>query len=121
MPGATVRTMRRRLAPLPLLVAVLVAAAPADAAFKRCERVVDPYAGTRYEGSDIRRIRAEGVGCDRARRVARRAHRKALGMPPSPSGVRTFMWRGWTVRGDLRGDADRYDAWKGSAHVKWVF
>ncbi len=88
---------------------------------RSCERIVNPYEGTRYEGEDLRRIRAAGVTCRRARRVVRRAHRKALGMTPPPSGVRHFNWNGWHVRGDIREDTDRYVATRGTKRVRWVF
>jgi hypothetical protein len=94
-----------------------VEAAPARA----CAPVVNPYPGTRYEGVDLRRIRATGVSCRGARRVARRAHRKALGITPPPSGVRRFTWRGWQVTGDLRGSSDRYVAKRDGKRVRWRF
>jgi hypothetical protein len=92
----------------------------ADAA-RRCRPVVDPYPGTRYEGVDLRGIRATGVSCPRARRVARGAHRKALGLTPPPSGVRRFTWKGWRVTGDLRGASDRYVARRDGRQVRWRF
>jgi hypothetical protein len=109
---------------LAALAPAAAAAAPApvaEAAAKACGRVDNPYPGTRYEGEDLRRIRAVGVSCHGARRVARRAHRKALGITPPPSGVRHFMWNGWSVTGDLRGDADRYVAKRGAKRVRWLF
>ena len=94
-----------------VLAAVAAAGAGATVADgtapKACGRVDNPYPGTRYEGEDLTRIRAVGVSCPGARRVARRAHRKALGITPPPSGVRHFTWKGWQVTGDLRGDHDR--------------
>jgi len=102
--------------------AVASGAAAADAAEpKACGRVENPYPGTRYEGEDLKRIRAVGVSCPGARRVARRAHRKALGITPPPSGVRQFTWKGWSVTGDLRGDHDRYVARRGAKRVRWLF
>jgi hypothetical protein len=53
--------------------------------------------------------------------VARRAHRKALGITPPPSGVRRFTWRGWQVTGDLRGPTDRYLATRGARRIRWLF
>jgi hypothetical protein len=53
--------------------------------------------------------------------VARRAHRKALGAPPSADGIRRFRWHGWRVRGDLRPEHDRYVARKGERRVRWRF
>lgn len=99
------------------------AAAPeaAPAAARHCARIVNPYEGTRYEGVDLRRIRAVAVSCVRARRVVRGAHHKALGITPPPSGIRHFSWHGWSVTGDLRPDTDRYLATRGSKRVRWVF
>jgi hypothetical protein len=94
----------------------------ADAATaKSCGRIVNPYAGTRYDGVDLRRIRAVGVSCRRARRVTRRAHHKALGITPPPSGIRHFTWHGWNVTGDIRGSTDRYLATRGAKRVRWLF
>ena len=105
-----------------LLAAVaLVALVPAAAQAKACKPVKNPYPGTRYEGIDLTRIRAEGVGCSTARRVARKAHYKALGLTPPPDGIRRFRWHGWRVRGDLRPDIDRYVARKGDRRVRWRF
>jgi hypothetical protein len=86
-----------------------------------CKPVVNPYPGTRYEGVDLRRIRATGVSCVTARKVARGAHRKALGITPPLSGIRRFTWNGWHVTGDLRGNADSYVASRGKKRVRWVF
>lgn len=105
-------------------VAVVCAIGPAAARAqdaRACGRIHDPYAGTRYEGVDITRIRAVGVSCRGARRVARRAHRKALGITPPPSGIRRFTWRGWQVTGDLRPERDRYVATRGERRVRWRF
>ena len=105
-----------------LLSVAAAVAAPADAlAARSCAPVVNPYEGTRYEGVDLTRIRAQGVSCAVARRVARRAHRKALGLAPPPSGIRRFGWRGWRVRGDLRPSSDRYAARKDAKLVRWRF
>jgi hypothetical protein len=92
-----------------------------DASPQACARVVNPYPDTRYEGEDLTRIRATGVSCRTARRVARRAHRKALGLPPPLTGVRRFTWHGWRVRGDLRGASDRYAARRDGKRVTWRF
>ena len=53
--------------------------------------------------------------------MARRAHKKALGITPPPSGIRRFTWKGWQVTGNLRGDSDRYRASKGGKLVTWRF
>src|SRR3954462_102533 len=103
-----------------VLSAMTVAVLPAPAlATTSCRKIEDPYKGTRYEGVDLRRIRAQGVGCPRARRVVRGAHYKALGLPVEP--VRHYHWHGWRVRGDIRGPVDHYRALKGGAVVRWVF
>jgi hypothetical protein len=100
----------------------LVAVAPAHASsYRDCSRVVNPYAGTRYEGVDLTGIRALRVSCTTARRVARGAHRRALGLTPSPDGTRTFSWDGWKVTADLSGSSDRYAARKGDRRVRWRF
>jgi hypothetical protein len=99
-----------------------IGAPSAEAAQTRsCGRIANPYPDTRYEGVDLRAIRATGVSCRGARRVARRAHRKALGITPPPTGVRRFTWRGWRVTGDLRGSSDRYVAERGDRRVRWRF
>ncbi len=105
------------------LCALPVLAVPSaqGAAARACKPVVNPYEGTRYEGSDLTRIRASGVSCRGARRVARGAHLKALGLTPPPSGVRRFTWRGWRVKGDLRGSSDSYIAVRGGKRVRWRF
>ena len=103
------------------LVAATAAPVASGAPTKSCGRVVNPYPGTRYDGVDLRRIRATGVTCRRARQVARGAHRKALGMTPPTSGVRHFAWQGWKVTGDLRGDTDRYVAKRAAKRVSWRF
>jgi hypothetical protein len=106
-----------------LAAALVLALAPAATAAdsRACDPIVNPYEGTRYEGTDIRKIRAVAVSCSTARSVARGAHRKALGMTPPPSGVRRFEWKGWKVTGDLRDDVDRYVAGRGGKRVRWVF
>lgn len=105
-----------------LVLATLVGAlAPSAAAAKRCDPVVNPYPDTRFEDVDLTRIRATGVGCETARRVARGSHRKALGLTPPASGIRTFDWQGWAVRGNLRPAHDRYTALEGARRVTYRF
>jgi hypothetical protein len=113
----------RWLVVIVLFAAAGTSAAPAasGAAAKSCGRVVNPYPGTRYDGVDLRRIRATGVTCHRARQVARGAHRKALGLTPPTSGVRHFKWQGWRVTGDIRGATDRYVAKREGKRVSWQF
>jgi hypothetical protein len=96
-------------------------AAAEGAAVRSCRPVVNPYPGTRYEGEDLKRIRATGVSCRRARRVARRAHREALGLPRPLTGVRRFNWNGWRVTADLRPASDRYVARRDGKRVRWRF
>jgi hypothetical protein len=122
-------SFRPRIAsPLSALVVVcaatlLLGAPPAQAgSWRSCEPVRDPYAGSRYEGTDLSRIRALGVSCRTARRVAKGAHRKALGLSVPSSGIRTFRWRRWNVTGDIRGPRDLYVAKKaGGRRVRWRF
>ncbi len=108
-----------RRAALLALAMLAAGAAPADA--RSCRAILDPYAGTRYEGADLKRIEATGVSCTTARRVVRGAHRKALGIAPSATGYKRFAWRGWTVRGNVRGTVDKYVAGRGENTVKWIF
>ncbi len=91
------------------------------ATYRACKPVKNPYAGTRYDGVDLSRIRALRTSCRGARRVARGAHRKALGLTPPASGIRRFTWKGWSVTGDLRPSSDRYVARKGRRRVRWRF
>lgn len=86
-----------------------------------CSPVVNPYPGTRYEGINLRHIRATGVSCRIARHVARRAHDKALEITPPLSGVRHFHWHGWRVRGDITGPTDVYVAKRDAKRVTWRF
>lgn len=119
------RTSRiRRLTVVSLLLATssVVALPSAQAAsYKSCDRISNPYAGSRYEGVDLRNVRALKVSCRTSRRVVRGAHRKALGLTPPPSGIRSFRWRRWSVTGNIRGSTDRYVAKSGGRRVRWVF
>ena len=119
-----------RRATIMLALAALAAAvvpgaghATSTAAPLPCKPVVNPYAGTRYEGSDLYRIRATNTRCRTARRVARRGHRKALAATPDASGFVRVTYRRWRITGDLRGDHDRYVARAagGSKRVTWRF
>jgi hypothetical protein len=120
-----VRAARLRPLALACALSALAGGAPSAAeaapSARSCRPVVNPYPDTRYEGVDLRRIRATGVKCRTARKVARRAHREALALPPPLSGVRHFNWNGWRVRGDLRGDSDRYAARRDGKRVSWRF
>jgi hypothetical protein len=118
--------MRRRptalLASVVALCVLAVAAAAAPAATTRsCGSISNPYPGTRFAGEPLSHITATGVSCATARSVTRSAHRRALGMTPSPTGIRTFTWNGWKVTGDLRPAHDRYVATRGTKHVRWRF
>jgi hypothetical protein len=102
-------------------VVSLFLALSGHASARSCSPVVNPYPGTRYEGINISHIRAEGIGCPRARKVAKRAHRKALGITPPPNGIRRFQWNGWRVVGDLRPSSDKYQATRVGQRVLWRF
>ena len=102
-------------------VAAAITAPGAEAALRSCKPIVNPYAGTRFEGSNLHHIRARHATCPGARRVVKGAHRMALGMTPTLSGIRRFTWRGWRVLGDIRGSEDRYLAVKGHRRVRWRF
>ncbi len=112
----------KRLVTATLALAFLAGpVASAEADFKRCRPVLNLFAGTSDEG-DVYRIRAQGVSCRTARRVARRSTRKAVSMTPPPSGIRRFSYRRWQVTDDLRPDVDRYSARAGgSKRVRWLF
>jgi hypothetical protein len=112
----------KRLATAALALAILAGpVATADADFKRCQPVLNLFAGTSDEG-DVYRIRARRVSCRTARRVARGSTRKALGMTPPLSGVKRFRYRRWRVVDDLRADVDRYSARAGgSKRVRWLY
>jgi hypothetical protein len=114
---------RHRVALAGIVCSIAVAAAspvPADAALRACKPVLNPYPHTRYDGVDLTRIRTSGASCETARRVARRAHRKALRRTPTGR-YRRFTWNGWSVTGDLRPDHDRYVARKDGRQVRWRF
>jgi hypothetical protein len=116
------RTRLKKVLGLALLASGLVAAPAAEAAYKPCAPIINPYAGSRYEGSDLYRIRALEVSCRTARRVVRRGHYKALADAPDASGFVYVTYRRWNVTGDLRGDTDR-DVAKaaGGKRVRWLF
>jgi hypothetical protein len=112
--------MRRTCLALAAIACSMALAVPADAALRACKPVRDPYPGTRYAGVDLTRIRTSAGSCETARRVARRAHRKALRTAPTGR-YRRFTWHGWAVTGDLRPDHDRYVARKDGRQVRWRF
>ena|SRR5215218_8213889 len=99
----------------------LVSVFPATASARSCAPVVNPYPGTRFEGVDLTSIRAKGITCPRARKVAKRAHSKALALTPPADGIRRFRWNGWQVVGDLRPSSDKYRATRNGKRVSWRF
>jgi hypothetical protein len=122
-----VHTMKRLSACLVLALLAPAAAASSDpgataAAPRPCKPIVNPYEGTRYEGSDLYRIRATKVSCRTARRVVRKGHHKALGGTPDAYGFVRVTYRRWRITGDLRGDHDRYVARAADGkRVTWLF
>jgi len=117
----TIGHLKRRALTAVLGIAAVLAFAPAPATAKSCARVVNPYEGTQYEGVDLSHIEAKGVKCSKARRVAKRAHRKGLAMAPSPDGYLQYRSKGWDVSGNLRPASDRYVATKDGKRVRWRF
>ncbi len=119
--------MKRLTISLVLALLAPAAAASSDAgataaAPRPCKPIVNPYEGSRYEGSDLYRIRATSVSCRTARRVVRRGHRKALADTPDAYGFVRVTYRRWRITGDLRGDHDRYVARAtGGRRVTWLF
>jgi len=107
-----------------LTAALLAVAAPADAAFKSCPSIrnVSQLGGTRFAGSDIFRIRAQGVSCTMARRITRGATIRALGITPPLSGIKRFRYQSYAISDNLRGNDDRYSATgSGSKRITWLF
>ena len=101
---------------------LLVAAPTAGAAsYKSCKPVLKPYPGSRFSDVDLTSIRVLNGSCKGARVVAKGAHRKALGLTPSLTPIRRFVWGGWRVAGDLRGNSDKYLAVKSKKRVRWRF
>jgi hypothetical protein len=99
-----------------------IAAPPADAASCASIRNVAQLNGTRFAGSDIFRIRAQGVSCTTARSVARAATVRALAITPPATGIKRFRYHSWSVSDDLRGNNDRYSArGSGTKRVTWLF
>lgn len=113
----------RKLTSVALAAASLaVAAAPAPASAKSCRPVLDMFEGSRLEGSDAYRIRATGVSCGTARRVARQGTRRAVAATPNVNGFVRVRYRRWRVLDDLRGATDRFKARAGRAkRVTWLF
>jgi hypothetical protein len=102
------------------VVAAAAFAAPAPAA-RACDPVRDILDETRYEGSDLYDIRASGAAsCRDARRLARRATYKAVGLPLTGPVMR-FRVGGWRVWDDVSGSADRFFARTGRSRIHWTF
>lgn len=108
-----------------LVVALLaIAVAPAEAAFKSCASIrnVSQLNATRFAGSDIFRIRAQGVSCTTARRIVRGATLRGLAITPPLSGIKRFRYRAYSVSDNLRGNDDLYSATgSGSKRITWLF
>ena len=87
--------MRHRLAVLAVgLCAALAAAVPAaQAATTRSCGSCRPLSGHALAGVPLSHITATGVSCATAKRVAKGAHQKALGLTPSASGIRISAGR----------------------------
>ena len=102
-------------------VSIGFAAPPAEASSKPCPPVIDIFDGSRYAGTDLYRIRAQGVSCKTARRVALRGSYRGVAAVPDPDGQVRVTYRRWSVIGDLRGAVDRYRASApGGKRVRWV-
>jgi hypothetical protein len=111
-----------RMLTVGLIAGVVAAAALATpAAARACNPVRNILDETRYEGSDLYDIRVTGkASCRDARRLARRATYKAVGMPLSGP-IKRFRVGGWRVWDDLRGSADRFFARTERSRVHWTF
>jgi len=117
--------MRKMWAFIAMLAVLALAGEPAKgsgAVFRACEPVRDMFKGTRYEGSDLYRVRARRVSCRTARRVARKGTERAVSEVPDPTGRVVVSYRAWTVFDDLRGPVDRFVAKaSGGKRVRWLF
>jgi hypothetical protein len=114
-----VPTIRNIILVFGLVIVMTGISVPSAGAARSCNPVVNPYSGTRYEGINLTGIRGKGVDCFTARKVAKKAHRKALGLPPTSP--RRFTWRKWKVTGYLEGSKDRYVAKAGFRVIRWRF
>jgi hypothetical protein len=107
-----------------MLVASCLASQGANGStdYRACAPVRDVFQGTRYEGSDLYRVRARGVSCQTARRVARNGTELAVAEAPDSTGRVVVSYRNWTVFDDLRRPVDRFVAKaKGGKRVRWLF
>ena len=112
----------RRLTRIGMALLALGLPASAQADYKRCRPVINIFDGSRYEGSDLYRIRAQGVSCKTARRVANTGTYRSVAAVPGPNGRVVVSYRRWRVVGDLRGDSDHYQAQAYSQkRVTWIF
>jgi len=107
---------RRRLLGVILAASTIALVSPALVNAESCRRINNPYAGSRYEGTDLRRIQAKNVTCAKAREVVRKAHRKAFRVSKQ-----NYEWHAWKIRSDLSGNTDQYRARRGDARIHWVF
>ena len=99
-----------------------VVPATAEAAYKPCAPVRNVFEGSRYQGSDLYRIRAQGVSCRTARRVARRGTYKAVAGVPDSTGHVVVRYRSWRIVDDLTRPVDRFVAKAaGRKRVRWLF
>lgn len=114
--------MKKLTASVLAAVFVATAAAPAPASAKSCRPVLNMFEGSRFEGSDSYRIRATGVSCSTARRVARQGTRRAVAATPNVNGFVRVRYRRWRVLDDLRGSTDRFKARAGrTKRITWLF
>jgi hypothetical protein len=109
-----------------LVIATLLAfVGPLDgaaAAYRSCAPVRNVFEGSRYEDSDLYRIRVQNASCKTARRVARRGTYKAVAAVPDRHGRVVVSYRAWTIVDDLRGSVDRFVARAaGRKRVRWLF
>jgi hypothetical protein len=90
--------------------------------WRACEPVREMFKGTRYEGSDVYRIRVRRASCGTARRVARNGTERAVAEVPDSAGRVVVSYGQWTVYDDLRGPVDRFVAKaRGGKRVRWLF
>jgi hypothetical protein len=113
--------MRTKIAIAASIAALGATAAAEPASARSCSPVVNPYPGTRYDGVNLSKIRANGIICPRARKVAKRAHRNALAQTPNGNAKVRFTWRGWKVVANLLPASDKYTATRGDDTVRWRF
>jgi hypothetical protein len=106
------------------LVAMVVLAptVEAEGRFKPCPPVRNIFEGSRYEGSDLYRVRAAKVSCRRARKVALEGTERAVADVPDERGRVVVTYGVWTIFDDLRADVDRFVAKApGNKRIRWLF